>query len=100
MNVPESQITVKKTIGKLDGKPVRYVKTVGGLHLIADWKGTVLGAAPHRAVARHIASKNASGIEWTELSKGEHIPVENFKHLLPEYEALTNEFRKAQGIDE
>jgi len=98
MNVPETQIAVKKTVGKIDGKPVRYVKTVGGLHLIADWKGQVLGAAPHRAVARHIASKKAD-IEWTELSKSDHIPVEAFAHILPEYEALTNEFRKAQGLE-
>lgn len=99
MNVPDGQIIVKKTVGKLDGKPVRYVKTVGGLHLIADWKGTVLGAAPHKAVARHIASRQANGIEWTELSKGEHVPLEAFQHLLPEYEALTAAFRKAQGIE-
>lgn len=96
ISIPQAQIAVKKTVGKTDGHPVTYVKTVGGLHLITNHRGTVIGSGPHRQVARHIAARHAD-IEWTELSKADHLPLEAYQHLLPEYEELTKQLRAAQG---
>lgn len=98
MNVPENQIVTKRKVGKSNGKDVTYIKTVGGLHLVVDHRGIVLGSGPHRGVARHIAKKMDSELTWTELSKSDHIDLAYFEHLLPEYEALTNQLRKAQGV--
>lgn len=96
MSIPAAQIVVKKAVGKSEGKDVTYIKTVGGLHLITNHKGIVIGSGPHRQVARTIANRYAE-VEWTELSKADHLPLEAYQHLLPEYEALTVELRKAQG---
>lgn len=96
MSIPAAQIVVKKKVGKSEGKDVTYVKTVGGLHMITDHRGIVIGSGPHRQVARHIAARHAD-IEWSELSKADHLPLEAYQHLLPQYEALTTELRRAQG---
>jgi hypothetical protein len=98
MNIPEAQIVLKKKVGEANGKDVVYIKTVGGLHLMVNSRGNVLGSGPHRAVARHLATKFEPDIQWTELSKADHVPLAHYEHLLPEYEALTKEFRKAQGL--
>lgn len=98
MNVPESQITLKKKVGKSNGRDVTYIKTVGGLHLVVNHKGTVLGSGPHKGVARHLAQKFDSDLTWSELSKSDHVDFSQYEHLLPEYEALTRQFRAAQGI--
>lgn len=100
MNIPESQIVLKKKVGESNGKPVTYIKTSGGLHLMVNSKGTILSAGPHRAVARHLAQKFDPEINWTEMSKAEHIPVEHFASVLPEYEQLTRDFRAIQGVEE
>jgi hypothetical protein len=98
MNVPESQIVLKKKVGKSSGKDVTYIKTSGGLHLVVNHKGIVLGSGPHRGVARHLAQKFDKDLNWTELSKSDHIDSAYFEHLLPEYEQLTRDLRSAQGI--
>lgn len=96
MNIPESQIVLKKKVGKSKTGDVTYLKTVGGLHLVVNGRGTILGSGPHRAVARHLAQQFDPELQWTELSKSDHVDVAYFQHLLPEYEALTREFRTAQ----
>ncbi len=98
MNIPEAQISLKKRVGKSKAGDVTYIKTVGGLHLVVNGRGIVLGSGPHRAVARHLAQQFDSDLQWTELSKSDHVDPSYFQHLLPEYEALTREFRKAQGV--
>lgn len=97
MNIPSSQIQLKKKVGKADGKDITHIKTVGGLHVIVDHKGDILGAGPHKMVARHQAGKYRD-ITWTELSKSDHLSIEAYAHLLPEFEALTLEMRKMQGL--
>lgn len=94
MQIPKAEIEFKKKVGKSGSKEVWHYKTVGGLHVMAKDDGTILAAAPHRAVARHLAQKFDSDITWTELSKSDHYDVESFQHLLPEYEALSNAMRK------
>lgn len=99
MNIPDSQIVVKKKVGRANGKEVTYLKTVGGLHLVVNHRGTVLGSGPHRAVARKIAQQFEPNLEWTELSKSDHVDSSYIEHLLPEYEALTRQMRQAQGVE-
>jgi hypothetical protein len=97
MKVPENQIELKKKVGQSNGKAITHIKTVGGLHLVIDSKGSVLGSGPHRAVARKIATQFDPDIQWTELSKSEHVDLRAYEHLLPEWVDVTLAFRAAQG---
>jgi hypothetical protein len=99
MQISADHIAYKKKIGTVGKQPVIELATTGGLHLVvvakADGEVETLGAGPHRAVARHIAKKRKPEMKITELSKGDHVPEEAFRHLLPEYEQLTDRCNKA-----
>lgn len=101
MDITSDQIASKKRVGRIGDMPVIELATTGGLHLIVvarGGKGEVLGTGPHRAVARFIAKKRESKIEWTELEKSDYVPVECFSaDILPRYEALTDSIRSRQG---
>lgn len=97
MDIDRKQIKYKKEIGHIGKDSVLEIGTIGGLYLIVrakDGKVETLGVGPHRAVARHIAKKRNVDFEITELSKSEATDYNAFKHLLPEYESLTNKFNK------
>ena len=98
INLTANQIASKKVVGKTDKGPVFLVITKGGLNLILEVDGkkvNSLGLGAHRSIAQHLASKNAD-VTWTELSKSESWEVSEFTQLLPQYEALTNQVRKAE----
>lgn len=97
VEIPPSEIAVKRTVGKSNGKDVIYVKTIGGLHLmfLKKDKPDLLAAAPHIGVAKFLALENDPSIEWTELSKSNHLEYSQFEHILPEYRSLTEELKKA-----
>lgn len=97
MNIPAAQIELKKKVGTAKGKDVWHVKTKGGLHLITDAGGRLLGSGPHRSVARFLAQKFEPDVVFTELSKSDHYDYDDFKHLVPEYEELTERMRKLQA---
>lgn len=100
MELTPEHVAYKKKIGRLKGNIIAEIATTGGLHLVGvakSGKFEVLGAGPHRAVARHLALKKQPDIEWTELSKGDWIEPAHFQHLLPEWERVTHDIRKAQG---
>lgn len=97
MDISSEHLAYKKKVGKIGDLPVWELATTGGLHLIVAMRGgriETLGTGPHRAVARHIARKREPKLELTELSKSDHVDVEHFQILLPEYEALTDAFNK------
>lgn len=101
MEIRQEEVAYKKKVGKLDGSPVLEVGLKGGLHLIFSTKGgklQALGAGPHRAVARHIAKKKEDKIDWTDLSKSDHIEPEHFADILPDWEAYTDALRERQGL--
>lgn len=90
--IPASEIKYKKRVGEDAGDPVHEIATVGGLHLIVAVrkKGTeTLGIGSHRAVARHLATKKARALQWTELSKSEHVEERFIQHLIPKWDAVT-----------
>lgn len=100
MDLSANQIKSKKRVGRIGSNPVVEVMTKGGLHMIITaraGKPETLGVGSHRAVARFIAGQKAD-ISWSELSKADHLAVEHFAHVLPKYEALTDEIRKSQGF--
>jgi isocitrate lyase len=102
MNLTENQIKAKKRVGRIGSNPVVELITKGGLHMIVAAKSggfETLGVGSHRAVARHIAGQKAD-ITWTELSKADPVAAEHFAHILPKYEALTEQIRAAQGRKE
>ena len=91
-----------KKIGTLEGNPIMELSTTGGLHVVAVARGgksEVLGAGPHRAVARHLALKKEPSIKLTDLAKADHVPEAMFSFVLPKYEQLTADLRRAQGLE-
>lgn len=100
MNISQKHIQSRRTIGKLKGKPVHEVVTTGGLHLIVVQKDGAglhtLGTGPHRAVARHIALRNAPELEITELSKGDDLDQSALEAALPAFSELTNRLRSLE----
>jgi len=96
MQITQNEIEFKRKVGKSGSRDIYHVKTRGGLHVMARSDGTVLGAGPHRAVARHLAQKFEPEAEWTELSKSDHVDFEVFEHLVPKYEDITIKMRAIQ----
>lgn len=97
MNISQEEVEFKKAVGKARGKTLYHLKTRGGLHIIGLEGGEILGTGSHKGIARHIARKTEPDVVWTELSKSEHIDPQDFEHLIPQYEELTQTLRKAQG---
>ena len=98
MNIDAKQIDQKpKKVGNLNGKPVFHLRTKGGLHILVMQKNgayETLGTGPHRAVARHIASKHEPEIVWSELSKSDHVDADAYALILPKYEEMTAALRR------
>lgn len=93
MDIGKEQIQSKRTVGKLNGKPVLELVTKGGLHMIIAQKGDkheAIGTGPHVAVAKHIAAKREPEIEFTELSKADYMEPYLYMSVVPEYERLTD----------
>jgi hypothetical protein len=101
MQIPSSQISYKKKVGKLNGNEVLEIGMKGGLHLIVvakDGKAEIASCGPHRAVARYIAKKREPDIQFTDLNKSDDIELVHFQFCLDKYEALTEAFRaEAKG---
>jgi hypothetical protein len=97
MILPQNQVAFRKKVGKVGTKSIWHIKLKGGLHVMADDAGKVIGSGPHRAVARHLASKYEPDAVWSELSKSDHVDLEAFEHLLPKYEALTKSMMAMQA---
>ena len=94
----ENQLSGKpRKIGTLRGKDVFGMVTKGGLNLVSDSAGKILGAGPHRAIAKNIAEKNEPSLTWTELNKGDYIDPSHYQLLLPKYEELTRTMRSMQS---
>jgi len=92
-----------KNIGKIDGQPMFQLKTKGGLYIItkSNAKGfEMLAVAPHPAVARAIVNKKYDNVEFTALSKADHVDEAHYALILPEYEALTEKMRDMNGDNE
>lgn len=97
LNVTAVDIASKKKIGLLKGRPVVELVLKGGLHMVVTkedgGKTEILGTGPHRAVSRFIAEKNQPDIQWTELSKSNHLDPLAMASVLPEWIELTNILR-------
>lgn len=95
--ISAKQVKYKKKVGQTeDNDDVYEIGLIGGLHLIVKAKGNrseIMGAGPHRAVARHIATQKTK-INFNDLRKSEEVSVELFADVLPDYEALTERMRK------
>jgi len=99
ISIPQNQIISKKKIGKkADGSPLEMVRTAGGLFVVADNRGRVMAMGPHPAVARHIAMKQNEGIQWTELSKSEHVEYAAYANIVPEWEKNTKDAQDLQNL--
>ncbi len=95
MQVRPEEISYTEQIGTLDGTPVFELGLIGGLHIICSKHGPKVeyhSVGPHRAVARHLAKKRRPNILFTALAKSEWVDPVTFQHLLPRYEAMTEQF--------
>ena len=98
ISLDEKQLAGKpKKVGTWKGEPVFAIRTKGGLNMVSDNKGKILGSGPHRAIARKIAEKNASGVEWNDLEKADWVDPAHYEFLLPKYEELTDKLRAMQA---
>lgn len=101
MDIEPKQLAEKpRKVGEMNGRSVYHLRTKGGFHMMVapkDGRMETLGAGPLSAVAMHIANKKHQGINWTELSKAEHVSPEAIEAVLPKYEAMTHEIRVYQG---
>lgn len=100
MDIEPRHLAYKKTIGKVNSLPVIEMATTGGLCVIVMPSGgsfETLAMAPHPAIARFMAEKRMPQVEWTELSKSEHVDPKLFEDFIPRYEAITERARKLQG---
>jgi len=82
-----------KKVGKTKHGDVFHMTTKGGFNLImlkGETETRVLGAAPHIAIAKHIAKLNSVGDElvYFELSKADE-QIDVYQHLIPVFEQLT-----------
>lgn len=100
MQIPAGEIKYKKKIGHIGDAAVWEVGTKGGFHVVLSQKADrleTLGVGPHRAVARHLAKRNAPGMVITELSKSEHIEEEFLVGpIMDKYQKLTDMLRKKE----
>ena len=90
----------KKRIGHLNGDNVYELQTVGGLAMVILAKAgapKVLGLAPHKAIARHIAKEKEEELVIDELSKSEDLSLEMFKHLVPTWSNITERVEEKLG---
>jgi hypothetical protein len=97
MDLVPGHIAFKKKIGTLKGKAVIELATTGGFHMVVTSQNggvETLGTGPHRAVARYIAEQHEPEIVWSELSKSDYVAPEHFAWCLPEYQAVTEAFRR------
>lgn len=104
MDIEPKQLAEKpRKIGEMNGRNVYSLRTKGGWHMVVapkEGRMETLGAGPLAAVAQHIATKKHQGINWTELSKSEHVSPEAIESIVDKYELVTNEIRKHQGDEE
>jgi hypothetical protein len=99
MDITEQHVAYKKKVGLYKGNPVWEVATTGGFHIIVgrkDGATHTFGTGSHRCIARHIAKKHNPGLEITEMSKADYVPLVAFQHLVPQYEALTDRFNSLE----
>ncbi len=95
LQLTPEHIKSKKEIGKLKNNRVFHIETSGGLNVImtAGAVPDILALAPHKKLAKWLAQKKETEIEYNELEKSEPINIEHFKHLIPKYEKLTERAR-------
>ncbi len=95
MRIPANQVKNKAKIGTSRGRPVFGVSCIGGLHVVANHSGDILGAGSHDGLARHIAGEKDPDIQWDDLRKSD---PGDFGYLLEEYRELTDQLRSYQGL--
>jgi hypothetical protein len=96
MELTQEQIESVDPIGQLDDKKVYRVVTKGGLNLVVinkNAKTKILGAAPHKALAKYIAEKEEPEIQWTELAKSEPLDQSVIDAHYPRWSEFTKELQ-------
>lgn len=99
-----------KKIGMQGKRPVFAYKTKGGLYIVASPKVNksngveILGLGSHPQVARinaerTIEKNKEEEIVYTELSKSEHVQLDNYLSLIGQSEELTQRARALNGDD-
>lgn len=90
MDIKDNYIAYKKRIGTFKGSPVTEILLKGGLNLVAimeKGKPKIIGAGPHRAVARWLAQKAEPELEISEspLEKSESVSIKGIQSVEEQY---------------
>jgi hypothetical protein len=97
MILPANEITFKRRVGRLNGRSVYHIGSIGGLHLIAaynsDGSTETLGAGSHQSVAKYIAKKNTPDLVLDILEKSQEAAYEDFASVVPFWEQVTDKLR-------
>lgn len=96
MNIPASQVSYKRAVGRAGKRSVYQVGVIGGLHLVAAHGAggmEILGAGSHPAVARFNAKRQAPDLEFDDLAKSEPYELADFGHLVEQYWQVTQDLR-------
>lgn len=97
MKISLEQLKLKpKRIGHVKGVPVFECMTKGGFNLVilGGGMGKVLGAGPHRGMARMLAKQRETDFIMDELSKSEEFDPKVFEHLLPTWSEVVDRLNK------
>lgn len=85
-------------VGKLRGEPVFLMQTKGGFNIVySQAAGRVIGSAPHKGLAKHIATLNEKDVEFDELSKAEPFDPSLFQNIIQDWLEVTD--RLNEGLD-
>lgn len=101
MNIPAKEVDYKRRIGKVGGRAIYGIGTIGGLHLVVAARTgggfETLGAGSHPGIARFIAKKASTDVIFDDIAKSDYLDPIYFQDLVPGYVQLTNQLREAQG---
>lgn len=97
MILPANEVAFKRRVGRLNGRSVYHIRSIGGLNLIAaynmDGSTETLGAGSHQSVAKYIAKKDNPDLVIDVLEKSQEASYEDFASVVPFWEQVTKNLK-------
>lgn len=103
MFIPSRQVSYRRRVGSAGNRAIFAIGSIGGLHLIvAASRGgfETLGAGSHPGVARHVAKTHCDDLEFDDIQKSGQWNQDLFAEFIPAAEELTQQIRRAQGLED
>lgn len=97
MRLAQNEVVGRRLVGKMGKAGVWLVSGIGGINVIADDAGKILGAGVVPGVARHVARTAHPGIVFDALDKSEAVDPAIIARHLPAAIELTARMVAAQA---